>query len=78
MSVGCGCKCVVAYVGRLATSVAGHRGSVKKKKGVYLVKTRIGFELESFATSSETTLGVSSCAKPSLPWGRRGKSDSEA
>ena len=43
----------------------------KKKKGVCLVKTRIGFELESFATSSETTLGVSSCAKPSLPWGRK-------
>ena len=42
-------------------------------------KTRIGFELESFATSSEAVLGVSSCGKPSLPLERRGKkSDSEA
>ena len=36
-------------------------------------KKRIGFELESFATSSEAMLGVSSCAKPSLPLGRREK-----
>ena len=71
-------QCSDAVVRRLAVQVALQmewgvvcREAWVSGSGVNLVKTRIGFELESFATSSETTLGVSSCAKPSLPWGRR-------
>ena len=73
-----------AYTRKLLPIISGEptQRRRRKKKGsgrcISIGKTRIGFELELFATSSEAMLGVSSCAKPSRPWGRqRGKATLE-